>query len=283
MVADEKPPVVGDVGIAEVADDIIVEKLDGVVAGKAAAGDHAETDIGVLEWPEHVCPLEPAFGPDDDGEAERRAFAVFALDREAFVAVEKFLKQFQVFSPPRRHRRQFLKLLKADGGVDFLRAHVVAGNDEAVSLGEDVVPGLEKVDIVRHVANPAMRPDGAGERVGLGVVGDQHAAFTGGDMVREEKAERADVAEGTGFFAAQFGVERLAIVFEEIQAVVVGEGADDVQRRRIAEDGNGDDGLGFRAQCRLQLGGVDVERVQLYIDEAEPEAVLLQRMKGGGP
>ncbi len=101
--------------------------------------------------------------------------------------------------------------------------------------------------------------------------------------MREEKAERADVAEGAGFFAAQFGVERLAIVFEEIQAVVVGEGAYDVQRRRITEDGNGDDGLGFRAQRRLQLGGVDVERVQFYIDEAEFQPVLLQRVIGGGP
>ena len=128
-----------------------------------------------------------------------------------------------------------------------------------------------------------MGPDGAGKAVDFRIVGQQHAALAGGDVVREEEAEGAHMAEGAGLLAAQFGVEGLAIVLHEPKAVFVREGAYHVQRRRVAEDGNADDGPGLRRQGFLERPGVHIHGIQFDVHEPEPEPVLVQRMIGGGP
>ena len=83
--------------------------------------------------------------------------------------------------------------------------------------------------------------------------------------------------------AVEFGIQRFAVVFQKIQAVFVGERPDGGQVGRVAENGNGDDGPGLGRQGVLQGAGVDVEGLKLYINEAELEPVLLQRVVGSGP
>ena len=46
MVADEEAAIVRDVGVDDLADDVVVEELDGLVAEETAAGDHPEPDPG---------------------------------------------------------------------------------------------------------------------------------------------------------------------------------------------------------------------------------------------
>ena len=100
------------------------------------------------------------------------------------------------------------------------------------------------------------------EVIDLRVVGHQQPAFHRRNVMREERAERVDVAERAARPAVQAGAHRLAVVFEEVEAVRVAERAHHVERRRIAEDADRDDHPRARRQRRLELRHVHVERLQ---------------------
>ena len=91
------------------------------------------------------------------------------------------------------------------------------------------------------------------------------------------------MTEGAGLAAAKLGIERLAVVLDEIEPALVGETAHDVERRRIAEDADADDRARTRPHGRLELAGVHVDGIERDVDDLELEPVLLQRMIGGGP
>ena len=91
------------------------------------------------------------------------------------------------------------------------------------------------------------------------------------------------MAEGAGLAAVKLGIDRFAIVLDEIEPALVGETAHHVERRRIAEDADADDRARARPHGRLELAGVHVEGIELDIDDLELEPVLLQRMISGGP
>ena len=53
------------------------------------------------------------------------------------------------------------------------------------------------------------------------VFGEDHPAFHGRDVVREEETEGVYRAESAGFAVCKLGVHRLAVVLEQIEAVPV--------------------------------------------------------------
>ena len=92
-------------------------------------------------------------------------------------------------APPGREARQLLELLAADGAAHLERPHVVARQDEAVGLEVVAAAPLEQRRVLGQVARPAVGANALAQMRGLLVVGEDHAAFHGRDMVREEEGE----------------------------------------------------------------------------------------------
>ena len=128
-----------------------------------------------------------------------------------------------------------------------------------------------------------MRAHGAAELEELALVRRHHPALDGRDVVRVEKAEGRDVAEGPGLPAGELGVHRFAIVLDEVEAVAVGRGAHDVEGRRVAEDADADDRARALPDRALEHRHIHVERLELDVEDLELQSVLLQRVIGRGP
>src|SRR4051812_7983206 len=94
----------------------------------------------------------------------------------------------------------------------------------------------------------------------------------------EERAECVDVAERAAEPAVETGARRLAVVLEQVQVVPVAELANAIERGRIAQYADRDHHARARRQGGLELRYVEIERVELDVDEAQLETVLLQRM-----
>ena len=136
VIADEESLVVNVVGVGDIADAAVVVEFQVLVAQEAAAGDHTKADIGLGQRRQDIFSFDAAVALGNDSKAERRTLAVLTLDQVARVVGEQRLKQRQIFTPPLGHRRQLGQLYEADGGVDFLRSDVVAGQDELVGIVE---------------------------------------------------------------------------------------------------------------------------------------------------
>ena len=183
----------------------------------------------------------------------------------------------------RDHAIELLQLLDAHGARQLQRASVVAGEDEAVRLEEIVGAAVVDCRAVWKVARPAVRAQRARQMSELGVVGGDNATLHCRDVVREEGAERVDVTERAARLAAQRGSHRLAVVLQQVEAVAIAECSQHVEGARIAEDADGNDHARARGQRSRKLRHVDVQRVQIDVDEAEPQPVLLQRMNMWSP
>ena len=134
-----------------------------------------------------------------------------------------------------------------------------------------------------EIPHPAVGAHRLHELEQLAIICRHHAAFHGRDVVREERAESRKMAERPGFLAAELGVHGFAVVFDEIQAALVGEPPHDIQSRRIAENADAQDGAGPRSDGRFELAAIHIDGLKLDIHDLELETVLLQRMVGGGP
>ena len=109
-----------------------------------------------------------------------------------------FWNRAQFLRRARGHSRQLLELFDADRAAHFERADVVARQDEAIGLEEIVLRLVVDNGIRRQVAHPAMRAQRLDELVEFAVVGRDHAAFHGRDVMREERAESREMPERAG-------------------------------------------------------------------------------------
>src|SRR5262249_2937323 len=65
MIADEESPVVREIGVGQRIDRLVIIMTDHVMAGDAAAGDDAISDIRLLERREHLRAAQPGIRSDD--------------------------------------------------------------------------------------------------------------------------------------------------------------------------------------------------------------------------
>ncbi len=184
-----------------------------------------------------------------------------------------------------QHAVELLDLLEADGAGELERADVVARHDESIRLEKGVVVPLPLVDdrVGRHVARPAVIPNGASEMIDFRVVRHQQPSLHRRDVMGVEGAEGIDVAERAAEPAVEAGAHRLAVVLEHDEVVRVAERPYAIERRGIAENADGDDHARVRRQRGLELRRIHVERVELDVDEPQLQPILLQRMECRGP
>ena len=192
-------------------------------------------------------------------------------------------EQLGVLAAHRDHAIELLQLLDAHGARQLQRASVVAREDEAVRLVEVVGAPLVNRRVIWKVPGPAVRAQRARQMSELGVVGGDNATLHRRDVVREEGTERVDVTERAARLPAERGSHRLAVVLQQVEAVAIAECSQHVEGARIAEDADGNDHARARGQRSRKLRHVDVQRVQIDVNEAEPQPVLLQRIVRGRP
>ncbi len=154
----------------------------------------------------------------------------------------------------------------ADGGVDVAEAVVVA----EAGVGEPTAAGIAAL-----VAETAAH---VGE---LAIVGDDHAAFAGGDLLVGIEAEDAAAAEGSDFAFFVAAAEAFAGVFDEGDFVAGCELGEIVHAGGIAEGFDGEDGFGFRRDRLLGFLHIHVERGAFDIDEDGGRADHLDDVGGG--
>ena len=99
----------------------------------------------------------------------------------------------------------------------------------------------------------------------------------GGDRVTAGEARDRDVGARAGARAAQVRVEHVAAVFDDEQAVAIGDGADGVPVGAVADEVGREDRLRARADHRLDAVDVDLQRVGLDVDERGDDAVAHER------
>lgn len=137
-----------------------------------------------------------------------------------------------------------------NGGLKGIQAAVVADHFVVVLLAA------------------AVRAKGAGQVGGVVVVGDQQAAITKCPQVLAgEKGVGPSVPYGARMLTLVPRAEGLGAVFDNLEAVLVGNRHDLVHLGRVAVQMNGHEGLGVRGKSRTNGGGVDVEGVWVNIRE----------------
>jgi len=159
-----------------------------------------------------------------------------------------------------------LHLDDADGGVEVAEAVIVA----EAGVGE---PTATRV--------AALVAEGAAHVGEFFVVGDDHAAFAGGDLFIGVEAEDADAAEGADLAAFVGTAEAFAGVFDEGDFVAGGDGGDFVHADGVAEGFDGEDGFGFGGDGGFDFVGIEVEGLGVDVDEDGSGADHLDDVGGG--
>jgi len=201
--------------------------------GVAGAGVKEVAEADDKDEPAH----EGVFGDGGEDEVAAGHEADDVMVRDAAAVFEEFVEAAE--------------LGDAEGGVDFAEAVVVA---EAL-VGE---PGLAFAALVSEGAA------GLGEAF---IVGDDHAAFAGGDLFIGVEAEDASAAEGADHAFAGASAEAFAGIFDEDDLVFLGELFEFGDAAGVAEDFDADDGLGFGGEGGGEFIEVDVEGFRVDIDE----------------
>lgn len=150
-------------------------------------------------------------------------------------------------------------------GDEIIQTFQLGEAQGGLHVGHAQIPAQALVDeaLVRHEAEVAQAAAGLGQ---LLVVGDDHAAFAGGDVLVGVEAEGADIAEAAAG-AAFVGLSmHLSGVFEHFQAVLTGQFQHRVDIYRQAEDVDHHDGLGAGGDAGLDLAYVHVpgDRVAVH-------------------
>ncbi len=245
---------------AELSGDVGLE-MDGreVVAAAdefgAELSDDGIASVGVEEVAEANDEDEPAhegiFGDGGEDEITAGHEAVDVEMGDAAAVFEEFVES--------------VHLSDADGGIDFAEAVVVA---------ESFVrePGHSFAALVSECTA------GGGEAF---VVGEDHAAFAGGDLFIGVESEDAGAPEGADGAFAGASAEAFAGVFDEDEFVFLGELFDFDHSAGVAEGFDGDDGLGIWGEGGFEFGEVDIEVFGVDIDEDGFSADVEDAIGGG--
>ena len=114
------------------------------------------------------------------------------------------------------------------------------------------------------------------------VVGGHRAAFAGrAEVLAGVEPEAAEASHRAGAAAAVVGAVRLRRVFDDRDAVAVGDREDGVHRRRLAVEMDRQDRLGARRDRRLESSRVEGAPPQVDVDEDRPRADVADRPGGG--
>lgn len=154
----------------------------------------------------------------------------------------------------------------AAGFEDFVEALDLYDAECGVDLGEAVVESEAGVGEPVH-AVAALVAEGAAHRGEVGVVGDDHAAFAGGDLFVGVEAEDSAEAEGADLAFSGCAAEAFAAVFDEGEVVFFGECFLGVHAGGVAEGFDGDDGFGAGGDGAAEAGDVEVVGFGVDVDE----------------
>ena len=99
------------------------------------------------------------------------------------------------------------------------------------------------------------------------IVGENHTAFAGGDLLIGIKGEDGHFAEGAGLFAFQLGAEGFTAILEDGEVVSFGDFADFVEVGGAAEGLDRHNGFGILGYFIFDFCGVDVEGFRVDIDK----------------
>ncbi len=133
----------------------------------------------------------------------------------------------QTRSIPFRHAAALAEYLS-----DPLHLH---GADGAVHIAEAIVVAKSFVREPAHAGVAALIAHGLAESGDLVVVGDDHAALAGGDLLVGIEAEDTRVAEAAGHAALVICAERFAGVLDHTQLVLSGDCADAIEVGGLSE------------------------------------------------
>ena len=137
---------------------------------------------------------------------------------------------------------EFLELLDAQGGTDFVDAVVVSQFDDVVGVG---VPGMAVVGQGGH----AMRAQQFKFGCNLIAVGGEHTALARRQVLIREEAKTANLAPGAERFAIQGRTRAMGGVFDHVQVVLPGNLEDGGHVAGVAGVVHDDDGFGARSDA----------------------------------
>ena len=130
------------------------------------------------------------------------------------------------------------------------------------------------------VATPV--PEALGDLAQFVVVRKDSPTFAHGDVMGRVKTEGSDVTKSAHQTPIVGGTQRIAAIFNQPQLILLANGLDHVQVVRVAQRMRQHDRLGFGADGRLQLRGIDVVGPQFDIDKNRAGAKLNDRVDRGG-
>src|SRR5258708_6678504 len=99
----------------------------------------------------------------------------------------------------------------------------------------------------------------------------------------EKGAEAPHHTKGAGFLLFIGGPHRLAVVLDKHDVPPADNFADTVEIVRVPEQVHGQDHSGPLGQCLRQAVKVEIERVEIDVDEADFESVLVKRQESRAP
>ncbi len=156
---------------------------------------------------------------------------------------------------------QAIQLRTADGGLEFGQSVVRA--DHVRQIGDAV-----RFDQVFCMVAYQLAAQGK-----LVVVGYQHAAFAGVDMLVIVEAKAADVAYRADRFAFVMHARCLGCVLDDFEAVLLGQRHDRVHVAGLAENMHQHDGLSARRNDLGDGGGTDVKAIFIDVGKNRDAAV----------
>lgn len=135
---------------------------------------------------------------------------------------------------------------------------------QKLSLG---TPAFHPIDKDLSLGTPALISEAA-ESFGMGEgMGQNGAAFTGGDLLVGIEAEDGEIAKSADASLMKFGTDRFAGVFNDYEVVPGGEVAKAMHVRGNAEGVDYEDGAGSRGQRAFNCGGCEVESDRVDVGE----------------
>ncbi len=189
---------------------------------------------------------------NDENEPAKLAAGRLCGDDNAVVAGEDFLIPFSDLGA---------------FGNDFVDAGELDDAEGAVDVAETVIVAEAFVAEPGAGFAPALIAEGDADIGQMSIVGENHTALAGRDLLIGVECKDGHFAEGSCLSAVQFGAEGLAAVLDDGEVVFLGDGADFVEVCGAAERLDGKDGLCFFGDCGFDFRGVDVESRRVDIDE----------------
>src|SRR5437868_13493147 len=171
--------------------------------------------------------------------------------------------------PFSQQRRQLFQLLATDSGFYLGHAKV-----EAQQI-HDVGNALLLYNRFAMIANQLHALGKAG------IVGDVDATFASVNDLVAIEAEDADICQGAGELSEIFGAGRLGRVFDDDEPAIARQFHDGTHFCRLSEEVHHDDGLGARADMRLDAFSGDAEGFWLDVGKHRNGAVKQNTSRRG--